>query len=948
MSFLSQLKEHREGEEEARVPRHCPGTCRWVFETSMFANFLSAENHDNMLWISGRPGSGKSVLAKFLVDEVSRRQLHAKASDHSLSVQDKSLIMDRPRHERDLPIVLKYFFDFRLSLKSDSLTLVKSLFYQLLLQDRQLFQHLRMKALFHHFQNQFEPLKQGLLELLSVRTASLKFVVVDALDECRLAELPQVQELLSQVARISCSRVIVTTRPSVSTGFIKMSGHRLNLDSDHNYIESDIRTYVTSRVREIASTKSFPQDLIEEIISSVVLISSGKILIAKLILQELDSYQPVRSVREVIQMLPQDLPHIYSNTLKRMDALIQAQMIRALYFVMNAKTALNLSRLSALVALSQCERPSCVYTAEHEGSKYKLHVSSRIDIWDNAPAQLERDIQEFCSTMLVINGEEVVLLHSSVREFLEEEKQVRLFLDTFTEDSQDSVPIGDGQGALCKVHNLMAELCLHYIFASHGTDTERDEFDFTDYACLFWPQHLREAGEAVSPRVCNLFKGLLCSERGYSLFWEARSIRNEHLNFGTRSHSSRIATTLSAFDLWEVLGGRLDLSNYDTLEDQNHPGQTPFHVAAAFDAISSIRYIWNHSKRRKDLAMLIKDVNYPLSPLHRAVSNNNLEVVQTLLDYTSNKLKFSDSLFQLVVESGRTDFFDLLFLKTDLTTNEELSSMLCYAIKLKSTKIIQELSNSTSVNRKDKSGNSPLYLATIQGSVSICKILLNRGANLSQVNDRLDTPLHAAADKGDTHIVRLLIEHGARVDLSNRDGRVPLHSAAAAGHTETLKVLLEAGANVFATDYKNETALHLSAKCGGEANVRILLNYGTQINAMDESCRTPLHHAIQSDNASSLPIIYLLLEAGASINIKDKDGMTPLHLAASQGTRELVVELLSLGADMCAMDGKDRGPSECATANGHESIAKLIANFAGSIREERQWSDLESSEASQL
>ncbi|MCJ1402550.1 Ankyrin repeat domain-containing protein 44 [Xylographa trunciseda] len=340
--------------------------------------------------------------------------------------------------------------------------------------------------------------------------------------------------------------------------------------------------------------------------------------------------------------------------------------------------------------------------------------------------------------------------------------------------------------------------------------------------------------------------------------------------------------------------------------------------------------------------MLINDVKHPLSPLHRAVANDHLEAIQTLLVYASSELEFSDSLFQLVVEPGRIDFFDLLISRTKITTNEDRSAMLRHAIKNGSIKRTIEFIDPVSVYAKDNVGNSPLHLAIDQRNISICKLLLESGADPNQANDRGGTPLHVACNNSDSSVVKLLIQHGASVNRENRDGRHAIHLAAAAGHTETLNILLAAGANIFATDDKDETALHCSAKVGAEAIVKILLIHGTEINALDERGRTPLHYAIQSNNASSLGIMYLLIEAGASISTTDNEGMTPLHLAASQGADRLVVELLSLGADIHAVNRKGRSASDCARANGHDSVAKLIPHSADEIRDECQWSDTES------
>ncbi|MCJ1394936.1 Ankyrin repeat domain-containing protein 44 [Xylographa bjoerkii] len=811
MSFLSQLKDG--WEKEICVSTHYPGTCRWVLETPTFRDFISGAKHNNMLCISGSLGSGKSVIAKFLVDELSQKKLNTEMGDLEQSNQDYSWTKNRRMVQKDLPIVLKYFFNFGAPARSDSLAFVKAIFYQLLSQDSQL------------------TLERELLALLSTHTVPFKVIVVDALDECRTDDFPAIQKLLTQLASISSLRVIVTSRPYLIVRSSILFTYCLDLDLSGTYAKLDVLKYITSGVKQIASRKSFPQDLIDEIISSVALKSADNFLTAKLVLQELDCYQPVRSVREVIQAIPEDFSNIYSSALERMDPLIRTQMIRALYFVMNAKSALSLPQLSALMALSQCERPSRVHGARKEVQKHKPKAPSMSDIRENAPAQLERDIQEFCSTLVTINGAEVILLHSSVRGFLEQEKQVNVFLDTFEEGFQDFLTIRTGQGSLREVHSLMAVLCLQYIFAAfHAKDTAEDSFCFADYACSFWTNHLREAGEAVPSHVGDLFKKLLCSETKYFSFWEARIGGNELLSLGTRSHSSRMAIVLSAFDLWELLGDRLRLSHYDILEAQHNPGRTLLHIAAAFNAISSIKYIWNHSTRCKDLSKLINDVKHPLSPLHRAVANDHLEAIQTLLVYASSELEFSDSLFQLVVESGRIDFFDLLISRTKLRTNENRSAMLRHAVKISSTKKIIELMDPVSVNAKDNIGNSPLYLAIGQRNISICEILLERGADPNQAKDKCDTPLHLASNNGDTSVANLLIQRGASVDRENRDGRPAIHLTAAAGHTGAFKILLDAGANIFATDNKDKTALHCLAKVGAEAIVKILLNHGTQIN----------------------------------------------------------------------------------------------------------------------
>ena len=247
-----------------------------------------------------------------------------------------------------------------------------------------------------------------------------------------------------------------------------------------------------------------------------------------------------------------------------------------------------------------------------------------------------------------------------------------------------------------------------------------------------------------------------------------------------RSQSSRMATPLSAFDLWELLGDEHGLSDYDILENQNDEVQ-PLHIAAAFNAVSSIMYIWDHSKRRKDSSTLVDSVQHPFSPLHRAVERGHLEAVQTLLQYASSELEFSHGLFKLVVNSSRIDLFDLLSARVELTAKKDILAMLRCAIKLDINEKVKELLDVDSIliHEKDKMGNTLLHLAADQGSVSMCALLLERAADPNQVNNRGETPLHCSCDKGHSGVAKLLINH-ANVNRENQDGRLALLLAAVA------------------------------------------------------------------------------------------------------------------------------------------------------------------------
>ena len=48
----------------------------------------------------------------------------------------------------------------------------------------------------------------------------------------------------------------------------------------------------------------------------------------------------------------------------------------------------------------------------------------------------------------------------------------------------------------------------------------------------------------------------------------------------------------------------------------------------------------------------------------------------------------------------------------------------------------------------DKTGNTPLHIASERGNIEAVKILLDHGASGDAQNHHLETPMHLAAQKG--------------------------------------------------------------------------------------------------------------------------------------------------------------------------------------------------------
>ena len=78
-------------------------------------------------------------------------------------------------------------------------------------------------------------------------------------------------------------------------------------------------------------------------------------------------------------------------------------------------------------------------------------------------------------------------------------------------------------------------------------------------------------------------------------------------------------------------------------------------------------------------------------------------------------------------------------------------------------------------------GDTCLITAARYGHLDICRLLIDKGAQLEAKDIIGRTPLHCAAVRGHVEIVRLLCDRGADVEARSDSGSWPLHWAAYIG-----------------------------------------------------------------------------------------------------------------------------------------------------------------------
>lgn len=149
------------------------------------------------------------------------------------------------------------------------------------------------------------------------------------------------------------------------------------------------------------------------------------------------------------------------------------------------------------------------------------------------------------------------------------------------------------------------------------------------------------------------------------------------------------------------------------------------------------------------------------------------------------------------------------------------------------------------------------------------------------------TALMTAINNNDILAVQNLIQKGADVNELDANHDAPLVIAAYKGYTEIVEKLLEAGADITAVDPEMKaTALHAAAYAGRTEAAKVLIAYKIDIDKQGPyNGYTALHDAIWQNNIETTKV---LIEAGANLEIKSKDGQTALDLAKSRDRMEIV------------------------------------------------------------
>nr|XP_060620673.1 caskin-2 isoform X4 [Anolis sagrei ordinatus] len=273
--------------------------------------------------------------------------------------------------------------------------------------------------------------------------------------------------------------------------------------------------------------------------------------------------------------------------------------------------------------------------------------------------------------------------------------------------------------------------------------------------------------------------------------------------------------------------------------------------------------------------------------------------------------------------------------------NGDISGVQKLVAKVKASK--SKLLGSTkrlNVNYQDVDGFSALHHAALVGSLDLISLLLEAQATVDIKDVNGMRPLHYAAWQGKVEPVRLLLRAAASVNMASLDGQIPLHLSAQYGHYEVSEMLLQHQSNPCLINKAKKTPLDLACEFGRLKVAQLLLNShmcvalleGQSKDTSDPNYTTPLHLAAKNGHKE---IIRQLLKAGIEINKQTKTG-TALHEAALYGKTEVVRLLLQGGIDVNIRNTYNQTAldivNQFTTSHASKDIKQLLREASGILK----------------
>jgi hypothetical protein len=435
---------------------HLTGTCEWFLRSDSYQNWRNSFDDPqipNLLWVQGKVGCGKSTLAAQVILDLET------CPDVTVAyVFCESGKEDKDDLEGILRNVVYQIMDTSSSLRPAFHKLVRGV---------------RLGARTSYAQN-MEQLWSLLQRMVNMKIKMC--CVIDGLDECSITKEDRVVFLQRLSAIFYCSKT--TTKLLVIS---RLDRSEIGDQSIWNSVqiqpadvEKDIEQLVSIRLRE--STKLNQHREKDRIEKTLIDCSDGMILWADLMIKELENSR--WDIDYVLDRPPSGLGAVYSVIFQRLSQSheTETKVRHILQLLLAAARPLRLSELAVCLALL-------------EG----LRNYEDYDLQGNPDLEGEDIIRKSYPLLTVMPDQTVLLMHSSLREFL---------LDTKDKNRKTSqLPSDNYIFEMPTLHYNMASCLATYLsFRCFGKASQEISFkgkDLLEYSSRYLIKHTTQSCPSI-------------------------------------------------------------------------------------------------------------------------------------------------------------------------------------------------------------------------------------------------------------------------------------------------------------------------------------------------------------------------------------------------------------------------------------------------------------------
>ena len=327
------------GTRENSIEKAYPKTYHWALEAESLGLRTWFRSGNGIFWVSGKAGSGKSTLMKFL----------------SKSRETRRLLCEWCGSQQQLVFADFYFWFLGTSLQKSVLGLLRSILHQVLVERPDLgpiafptyFDEITEPENLRTLVGGHEELLEALYRIARHEEQSgsgeprKKFCFfIDGLDEYHGNHLELVG-LLRDLARNSEFKLCVSSRPwTAFRNAFEYNVPNLRLE---DLTRPDIHFYVANRIRTAYVSLSGAADLPDKEITALREDIVGRaegvflrvFLVAKSVLDGLTEGDDIKFLRHRVQTFPSDLEEFFKNILVRVDPVYRHQSNQALKLALN-------------------------------------------------------------------------------------------------------------------------------------------------------------------------------------------------------------------------------------------------------------------------------------------------------------------------------------------------------------------------------------------------------------------------------------------------------------------------------------------------------------------------------------------------------------------------------------------------------------------------------------